>query len=194
MIDSVRGRLLAKSPAEAVVDIHGIALSARISLTTYDKLPPVGQEAQLWTRLFVREEQFELFGFASRDERWVFEELISVSGVGPKLALTLLSGMPAENVRETIATGDAVRLKAVRGIGAKIADRIVLELGKKFATAATEWPVSTSTVGAPAVLQARQALLSLGLTIAEIDKSLEAARAQNIEDLETLIKFALRKG
>lgn len=194
MIDSVRGRLLAKSPAEAVVDIHGIALSARISLTTYDKLPSVGQEAQLWTRLFVREEQFELFGFSSRDERWVFEELISVSGVGPKLALTLLSGMPAESVRETIATGDAVRLKAVRGIGAKIADRIVLELGKKFATAATEWPVSTSTVGAPAVLQARQALLSLGLSLTEIEKSLEAARAQNIEDLEALIKFALRKG
>jgi Holliday junction DNA helicase RuvA len=194
MIDSVRGRLVAKSPAEAVVDIQGIALSAKISLTTYDKLPSVGQDAQLWTRLFVREEQFELFGFASRDERWVFEELISVSGVGPKLALTLLSGMPAENVRETIATGDAVRLKAVRGIGAKIADRIVLELGKKFATASTEWPVSTSTVGAPAVLQARQALMSLGLSLAEIDKSLEAARAQNIEDLEALIKFALRKG
>ncbi len=183
---TVRGRLVAKSPAEAVVDIHGIALSAQISLTTYDKLPSVGSEAQIWTRLFVREEQFELFGFASRDERWVFEELISISGVGPKLALTLLSGMPAQDVRETIAAGDVARLKAVRGIGAKIADRIVLELGKKFAGSTTEWPVSTATTGAPAIIQARLALQSLGLSSIEIEKSIDAARAQNIEDVEEI--------
>ncbi len=193
MIDHVRGRLVGKSPAEAIIDVNGVAFSARISLTTYDKLPSVGSEAQIWTRLFVREEQFELFGFASRDERWVFEELISISGVGPKLALTLLSGMPAQDVRETIAAGDAARLKAVRGIGAKIADRIVLELGKKFAGSTTEWPVSTATTGAPAIIQARLALQSLGLSSIEIEKSIDAARAQNIEDVEEIIKFALRK-
>ena len=193
MIDHVRGRLVGKSPAEAIIDVNGVAFSARISLTTYDKLPSVGSETQIWTRLFVREEQFELFGFASRDERWVFEELISISGVGPKLALTLLSGMPANDVRETIAAGDAARLKAVRGIGAKIADRIVLELGKKFAGSTTEWPVSTATTGAPAIIQARLALQSLGLSSAEIEKSIDAARAQNIEDVEEIIKFALRK-
>lgn len=193
MIDHVRGRLVGKSPAEAIIDVNGVAFSARISLTTYDKLPSVGSEAQIWTRLFVREEQFELFGFASRDERWVFEELISISGVGPKLALTLLSGMPANDVRETIAAGDAARLKAVRGIGAKIADRIVLELGKKFAGSTTEWPVSTATSGPPAIIQARQALQALGLSPAEIEKSIDAARAQNIDDVEEIIKFALRK-
>lgn len=193
MIDHVRGRLVGKSPAEAIIDVNGVAFSARISLTTYDKLPSVGSEAQIWTRLFVREEQFELFGFASRDERWVFEELISISGVGPKLALTLLSGMPANDVRETIAVGDAARLKAVRGIGAKIADRIVLELGKKFAGSTTEWPVSTATSGPPAIIQARQALQALGLSPAEIEKSIDAARAQNIDDVEEIIKFALRK-
>ncbi|MBL0060537.1 MAG: Holliday junction branch migration protein RuvA [bacterium] len=193
MIDHVRGRLVGKSPAEAIIDVNGVAFSARISLTTYDKLPSVGSEAQIWTRLFVREEQFELFGFASRDERWVFEELISISGVGPKLALTLLSGMPANDVRETIAAGDAARLKAVRGIGAKIADRIVLELGKKFAGSTTEWPVSTATTGAPAIIQARLALQSLGLSSVEIEKSIDAARAQNIEEVEEIIKFALRK-
>ncbi len=193
MIDHVRGRLVGKSPAEAIIDVNGVAFSARISLTTYDKLPSVGSEAQIWTRLFVREEQFELFGFASRDERWVFEELISISGVGPKLALTLLSGMPAQDVRETIAACDAARLKAVRGIGAKIADRIVLELGKKFAGSTTEWPVSTATTGAPAIIQARLALQSLGLSSIEIEKSIDAARAQNIEDVEEIIKFALRK-
>lgn len=194
MIESIHGRLLAKSPAEAVIDLHGLSIAARISLTTYDRLPSVGHDAQLFTRLFVREEQFELFGFASRDERWVFEELISVSGVGPKLALTLLSGMPSEAVRDTIATGDAARLKSVRGIGAKIADRIVLELGKKFAGSAPEWTATSTTVGAPAVLQARQALLALGLSLTEIEKSLDAARGQNIDNVEELIKFALRKG
>lgn len=193
MIDYVRGRLVGKSPAEAVIDVNGVGYSARISLTTYDKLPSVGSEAQIWTRLFVRDEQFELFGFASRDERWVFEELISISGVGPKLALTLLSGMPAQDVRETIAAGDAARLKAVRGIGAKIADRIVLELGKKFAVTTTEWPVSTVTTGVPAIIQARLALQSLGLSVTEIEKSIDAARAQHIEDVEEIIKFALRK-
>ena len=141
----------------------------------------------------MREEQFDLFGFSSRDERWVFDELISISGVGPKLALTMLSGMPATDVREAIAAGDSARLKAVRGIGAKIADRIVLELGKKFAGASVEWPVSTSTTGSSAVIQARQALQALGLSPAEIEKSLDAARAQNIDDVELIIKFALRK-
>lgn len=193
MIDSVRGRLIGKTPAEAIVDVNGIALAARISLTSYDKLPSVGSEAQIWTRLFVRDEQFELFGFSSRDERWVFDELISISGVGPKLALTLLSGMPANDVRDTIAAGDSARLKAVRGIGAKIADRIILELGKKFAGAAFDWPTSASTTGAPAIVQARQALLALGLSLTEIEKSLDAARAQSIEDVEEIIKFALRK-
>ncbi|MBK6767144.1 MAG: Holliday junction branch migration protein RuvA [bacterium] len=194
MIESVHGRLLAKSPAEAVIDLHGLAIAARISLTTYDRLPSIGQDAQMYTRLFVRDEQFELFGFATRDERWIFEELISVSGVGPKLALTLLSGMPVEAVRETIATGDSARLKAVRGIGAKIADRVVLELGKKFSGSAPEWTASASTVGAPAVMQARQALLALGLSLAEVEKSLESARGQDIDNVEDLIKFALRKG
>ncbi len=193
MIDHLSGRVVAKSPTEIVLDVHGIALSARISLTTFDKLPPAGSDTQLWTRLFVRDEQFELFGFATRDERWVFDELISISGVGPKLALTLLSGMPATDVRETIAAGDAARLKSVRGIGAKIADRIVLELGKKFAGASVEWPISTATTGAPAVIQARQALSALGLSLTEIEKSLDAARSQDIEDVEEIIKFALRK-
>jgi Holliday junction DNA helicase RuvA len=193
MIDSLHGRIVAKSPAEVVVDVHGVAFSARISLTTYDKLPSVGSEAQLYTRLFVREEQFDLFGFSSRDERWVFDELISISGVGPKLALTMLSGMPATDVREAIAAGDSARLKAVRGIGAKIADRIVLELGKKFAGASVEWPISTAISGSSAVIQARQALQALGLSPAEIEKSLDAARAQNIDDVELIIKFALRK-
>lgn len=105
----------------------------------------------------------------------------------------MLSGMPATDVREAIAAGDSARLKAVRGIGAKIADRIVLELGKKFAGASVEWPVSTSTTGSSAVIQARQALQALGLSPAEIEKSLDAARAQNIDDVELIIKFALRK-
>lgn len=193
MIDSVRGRLVGKSPAEVIVDVNGIALSARISLTTYDKLPNVGSEVHIWTRLFVRDEQFELFGFASRDERWVFEELISVSGVGPKLALTLLSGIAASEVRLTIASGDSARLKAVRGIGSKIADRIVLELSKKFSGNAADWTSSVSTSGAPAVIQARLALQSLGLTATEIEKSIDAARTQGIEVVEEIVKFALRK-
>lgn len=193
MIDHVRGRLVSKSPTEAIVDVNGIALTARVSLTTYDKLPSVGSEAQIWTKLFVREDEFELFGFATRDERWVFEELISISGVGPKLALTLLSGIPADDARAAIAAGDSARLKAVRGIGAKIADRIVLELGKKFAGSAFEWTSTTPATGAPAVIQARQALYALGLTAAEVEKSIDAARAQGIESVEEIIKFALRK-
>ncbi|MCL4304352.1 Holliday junction branch migration protein RuvA [bacterium] len=195
MMEYLKGRLVAKSPSEVVLEVGGVAFAARIALSTFDKLPAVGEEAKVWTKLFVRDEQVELFGFSSRDERWVFDELISISGVGPRLALTLLSGMSAELVRETIAAGDAARLKSVRGIGAKIADRIVLELGKKFSQASTEWtPSSLSSNGNTAVVQARQALLALGLTQAEVDKSLESARNRNIEDAESLIKFVLHKG
>ncbi|MBK6909835.1 MAG: Holliday junction branch migration protein RuvA [bacterium] len=192
MIEFVRGKLAAKAPAEAVVDVHGVAFGLRISLTTFDQLPSVGSEVTLWTRLHVREEQFELYGFAAREERWVFEELIGVNGVGPKLALTLLSGLPADKLRETIGGGDAARLKTVRGIGAKIADRIVLELGKKFSGATADF-VPSVTSGGSVLLQVRQALQALGLTPAEIDKSLDAARAQNIESVEEIIKFSLRK-
>lgn len=193
MIDYVRGRLVGKSPSEAVVEVNGVAFAARISLSAYDKLPSLGTDTQIWVKLFIRDENPELYGFASRDERWVFEELISISGVGPKLALTLLSGMQSTEVRTAIATGDAARLKAVKGIGAKIADRIVLELGKKFAGGPIDWTGGTQPSGSDAILQARQALQSLGLSPAEIDKSLDAARTQDIEIVEDIIKFALRK-
>jgi len=193
MIDFVRGKLAAKSPAEAIVEVGGVGFALRIALTTFDQLPVPGAEVQLWTRLHVREEQFELYGFATREERWTFEELISVNGVGPKLALTLLSGMPAALIREAIATGDAGRLKTIRGIGAKIADRIVLELSKKFAGGSPELPQTLSN-GGSITAQARQALLALGLTPAEVEKSLDAARSNSIESAEDIIKFALRKG
>lgn len=193
MIDYLKGKLAEKTPASCVIETGGVGMEAKISLSTFDELPKIEADAHLWTRMVVREDEILLFGFATREERWLFDHLISVSGVGPKLALTILSGARPELIRETVAVGDSARLRAMRGIGAKTADRIVLELSKKFSDGLPEWSLSKSSGPASAVRQARDALISLGLTLAEADKAIEHARQQGAVEVEDLIKSALKK-
>lgn len=193
MIEFLKGKLAEKTPAACVIETGGVGMEAKISLSTFDELPKVGADARLWTRMVVREDEIVLFGFATREERWLFDHLISVSGVGPKLALTILSGAQPDTIRETVAVGDSARLRAMRGIGAKTADRIVLELSKKFSDGLPEWSLAKASGPASAVRQARDALVSLGLSLTEADKAIEQARQQGAVEVEDLIKSALRK-
>jgi Holliday junction DNA helicase RuvA len=131
MIARLAGTLLEKQPDRVVLDVRGVGYLVSISFQTYQELPAAAAEAALWIHTHVREDTLALFGFATEKERRLFEMLIGVSGVGPKLALTLLSGIPAAELVAALARGDAKRLTSVPGIGRKTADRLSLELREK---------------------------------------------------------------
>jgi holliday junction DNA helicase RuvA len=131
MIARLAGTLLEKQPDRVILDVHGVGYLVSISFQTYQELPAAAAEAALWIHTHVREDTLALFGFASEKEKRLFEMLIGVSGVGPKLALTLLSGIPAAELVAALARGDAKRLTSVPGIGRKTADRLALELREK---------------------------------------------------------------
>ena len=131
MIARLAGILLEKQPDRVILDVHGVGYLVSISFQTYQELPAAASEASLWIHTHVREDTLALFGFASEKEKRLFEMLIGVSGVGPKLALTLLSGIPAVELVAALARGDAKRLTSVPGIGRKTADRLALELREK---------------------------------------------------------------
>ena len=131
MIARLAGTLLEKQPDRVILDVRGVGYLVSISFQTYPERPAASSEAALWIHTHVREDSLALFGFASEREKRLFEMLIGVSGVGPKLALTLLSGIPAAELVAALARGDAKRLTSVPGIGRKTADRLALELREK---------------------------------------------------------------
>ncbi len=128
MIMYLKGRLVEKQPTHVVVDVGGIGYGALISLLTYDKLPSVGEECSILTHYYVREDRHDLFGFASDAEKKMFLMLMGISGVGPKLALSALSGMSIRELKSAILDGDIKRLTSISGLGKKTAERIVLEM------------------------------------------------------------------
>jgi len=131
MIARLRGTLVEKRPNQAVVEAGGVGYDVTISVTTFSALPSPGSEVLLRVHTHVREDAIQLFGFLSESERILFERLITVSGVGPKLAITALSGLPAGELARAISGGDIQRLVRIPGIGKKTAERIVLELRDK---------------------------------------------------------------
>jgi holliday junction DNA helicase RuvA len=144
MIASLRGALLEKRPNQIVIDVHGVGYDVAIPISTYSALPDTGAEVSVRVHTHVREDAIALFGFLSADEKMLFEKLISVSGIGPKLGITVLSGLAATDLTNAIRSGDIQKLTRIPGVGKKTAERIVLELRDKVdlvAGAAT--PVST---------------------------------------------------
>ena len=193
MIEYVEGLLADKSPSSAVIEVGGVGFGCMISLTTFDELPQAGSNAKLWTHLQIRDEQPVLYGFATVEERWLFRNLISVNGVGPKLAITILSGARAASIREAISQGDGGRLKAVRGIGAKTADRIVLELQKKMRMEGPTTPGVPIDAKSAALRQAIDALVALGIKQTEAESAVSESAKRGASGVEELIKQSLRK-
>jgi Holliday junction DNA helicase RuvA len=134
MIGRLSGNLIEKLPPQVVVDVNGVGYEVDVPMTTFYQLPALGQKTTLFTHLVVREDAHLLFGFASKEERQTFRQLIKVSGIGAKIALAILSGMTADELAVAIASEDIKRLSAVPGIGKKTAERLVLELRGKLAT------------------------------------------------------------
>ena len=132
MIARLRGRLAEKEPSRVVIDVHGVGYEVFIPLTTFTAMPDAGTEVSVDIYTHVREDTISLFGFSSRQERRVFERLIGVSGIGPRLAVTILSGGSVESLVGAIRRGDLARLTSIPGVGKKTAERIVLELKDKL--------------------------------------------------------------
>jgi Holliday junction DNA helicase RuvA len=132
MIAHLRGKLIIRRPNQAIVETGGVGYDVTISVPTFSELPSLGSEVALHIHTHVREDQIALYGFLRPEEKQLFEKLITVSGIGPKLAITILSGMPAEDMTGAIRNNDVSRLTKIPGIGKKTAERMVLELRDKL--------------------------------------------------------------
>jgi len=184
VIARLAGTLVEKSPERLVVDVNGVGYEVRVPLSTYAGLPSPGSAVRLLIHTHVREDTLTLYGFDSGRERHLFEKLISVSGVGPKLALALLSGLSAEELSEAIQSGDTQPLGKVPGVGRKTAERLVVDLRDKLGPMSGTAP-SESRAGerpeAPSaervlVADVRSALINLGFSPRDTERALEAAR------------------
>ena len=173
MIAHLRGKLLAKHPNQAVVEAGGVGYDVTISVPTYSDLPAVGTEVALHIYTHVREDLIALYGFFRPSEKALFEKLISVSGIGPKLAITVLSGMAAQDVVGAIRGNDVARLTRIPGIGKKTAERMVLELRDKMADAGAPSAAPVSAMGAVEE-DVLSALVNLGYQRALAEKALAA--------------------
>jgi len=165
MIASLRGALLEKRPNQIIVDVHGVGYDVAIPISTYSSLPETGAEVSVRVHTHVREDAIALFGFLTTDEKMLFEKLISVSGIGPKLGITVLSGLAAADLTNAIRSGDIQKLTRIPGVGKKTAERIVLELRDKVdLVAGTAIPVSTekSTPFTDIEYDVLSALINLG--------------------------------
>ena len=189
MIHRLRGQLVEKDMDGVVIDVGGVGYRASTSTATLRALPSIGEECVLHTRMVVREDAMLLFGFADRGERAAFDSLITVSKVGPKLALAILSRMGPQEVAETVGRGDVVKLASVPGLGRKTAERLVLELrGKNLAT--FDPGLGGGNIGGPYV-EAREALAALGYSIEEAEKALKEVPPQ--DTVQRYVKEALRR-
>ena len=192
MIAFIRGMLIEKEPTRAVIEAGGVGYELLVPLSTYEKLPRTGSEAKLLAYHCVREDDEILFGFATDDEKAMFAKLTSVSGVGPKIALAILSGSSVGELAMSIAGGDAKRLAAIRGVGKKTAEKICVELRDKvseFAFSGRGGEGAPSPVAKDAVA----ALRALGFNEETSSKMVSEVLAKNpdVENVETVIKLAL---
>jgi Holliday junction DNA helicase RuvA len=185
----IRGTLTEKSPSRVVIEAGGVGYDITVPLSAGGKLPPVGREATVLLHLVVREDEMRLIGFADDGQRSLFRKLITLSGVGPSMALQILSGMSPEEFRIAVEKQDAGALRKIKGVGEKTAKRIILELkGAK-----TILPAGDGVALAGEAGEAAAALVALGLSQAEAADRVEKALAKTPDaGVEDLIKAALR--
>ena len=200
MITFVHGKLVEALPTQAIVDVQGVGYEVLIPLSSFDKLPQPGSEVKLLTQLIVREDAHILYGFASAAERDLFRMLINnVSGIGPKTALNILSGMNAVAFRGAVASGDVKSLSQISGVGKKTAERIVVELRDKIG-AAGAWEASSAARSLSASDQklndAVLALMALGFKQVEAHDTVRGAQAVlgPQATVEELVRASLKKG
>lgn len=200
MISFLQGKLVEALPTQAIVDVHGVGYEVLMPLSSYDKLPQPGQEVKLLTHLAVREDAHVLYGFISMAERDLFRLLINtVSGIGPKIALNVLSGISVVAFRGAVANSDVKTLSQISGVGRKTAERIVVELKDKIG-AAGAWEAASAQRALSAedqkVNDAVLALMVLGFKQMEAHDSVRKAQASlgPVATVEDLVRACLKKG
>lgn len=195
MIGFLRGRLAAKHPPQLVVDVGGVGYELEAPMSTFYVLPGVGSEVSLHTHLVVREDAHVLFGFDTDRERSLFRELIKVSGVGPRIALAILSGVSVDEFHRCVEAGDVGALVRVPGIGRKTAERLIVEMRDRLEGLATTagGPVAGARSGIPASPQSEafSALVALGYKPAEVTRMLQKVDP-SAATTEDMIRQALR--
>jgi Holliday junction DNA helicase RuvA len=185
MISFLEGKVVEKAGDRVVLAVGGTGYELLIPAQTLVRLPAVGRQTRLFTRLQIRDEAMVLYGFGSADERSLFDHLITVSGVGPKVALSVLSGLTPVALRRAVATGDAAALTLVPGVGKKVAGRILLDLKDRLGVG------GEPTTSGP-LAEVREALLALGLTAQEARDALAALAPDGDRPVEELLREALR--
>jgi len=194
VIAQVRGRLLRKQPQEAVVDVGGVGYRVTIPLSTFYRIGEPGAEVTLLTHTHVREDALALFGFLTATEQALFERLIAVSGVGPKLAVSILSGIEAPDLVAALRSGDVLRLTRIPGVGKKTAERLVLELKDKMQALAAATPEEAP--GAPVSSPKEDlvsALVHLGYSRPEAERGVDRALKDGGDGrFEDLLRRTLR--
>ncbi len=197
MIGRIRGVLLEKHAPELLVDVQGVGYEIQAPLTTFYKVPAVGAAVELFTHLIVREDAHLLYGFASLQERALFRALIKVNGVGPKLALTILSGMDVEDFVRCVRDNDTVGLTRLPGVGKKTAERLLVEMRDRL----SDWHADGLSAGGGAatlpskrtdhLLEAESALIALGYKPQEATRMIAGVKKDGL-GVEELIRAALK--
>ena len=198
MITFLDGKLVSALPTQAIVDVNGVGYEVFIPLSSYDKLPTVGESIRILTHLAVREDAHVLYGFMTAAERDLFRLLVNnVTGIGPKLALAVLSGMSVNNFKAAVVDSDVASLSKISGLGKKTAERIVLELKDKLGVAAAWEAASAMHAPTPEQEQANEAVLALiALGYKQIDAHKAVRELQEkgeAKSAEELLKLALKR-
>ena len=195
MIAVLRGILIYKSPTEIIIDCNGVGYELSVSINTSERLPDLNKEIRLFTLMLPRENAINLYGFFDQSEKEAFILLTSVSGVGPKTALGILSSVTSSALQEYIITGNLLSLQKMPGIGKKTAERLIVELRDKIAKSGKL--VSTETISPQLSIrdEAMKALIALGYNSAVADKAVKQAMSENINEalsIEVLIRKSLK--
>ncbi len=195
MISNIRGVLHKKGTDRVVVDVQGVGYELYVPAISLERLPDTGSEVSLHTYLYVREDTMQLFGFLNEDEKGLFETLIGISGIGPRIAVSIMSVFPVDSFRKAVASTDVDAITRIPGIGQKGAKRIILELQEKLVTTeeagvAQDLPSEQAQI----LKEAKQALVGLGYTMAEATRAIEdypldGDAASQVEDI---IKYGLK--
>jgi Holliday junction DNA helicase RuvA len=188
MIAQLRGVLLEKHPNQVIVEAGGVGYDVTIPISTFAALPEAGREVRLRIHTHVREDVLALFGFLTQDEKFLFERLISISGIGPKLAITVLSGLAVADLIAAIRAGAVDRLVRIPGVGKKTAERIILELREKLPAVPAEAAGEVPSTLDPDVLSA---LINLGCARAAAEAAVRKAKLEGAAGFEPLFRRAL---
>jgi Holliday junction DNA helicase RuvA len=197
LIAYLEGKLIEKNPTHLILEVNGIGYSVNIPVSSYAGVGEVGQTVKILTYQYVREDELKLYGFASRHERGLFELLISVNGVGPRVALGILSSIPVDDFQRSVLAEDLDVLTHISGVGKKTAQRLILELKEKLGKldlGVEKGMEIGERMGAPVEEEAVLALVSLGYNKLDARKAVQKVRSESEESLpvEELIKRALK--